>query len=91
MNYKTREELMDVCKTRNLKGYSGKPKNALIQLLAQHTESAESAQLTKSAQPAQPTESAQPAEPETHAFVYQTMLTCIGNKRKLVKNIRNIV
>ena len=24
-------------------------------------------------------------------FVYQTMLTCIGNKRKLVKNIRNIV
>lgn len=24
-------------------------------------------------------------------FVYQTMLTCIGNKRKLVKHIRNIV
>lgn len=24
-------------------------------------------------------------------FVYQTMLTCIGNKRKLVKNIREIV
>ena len=24
-------------------------------------------------------------------YVYQTMLTCIGNKRKLVKNIRNIV
>jgi len=24
-------------------------------------------------------------------FVYQTMLTCIGNKRKLVKNIRKIV
>ena len=27
----------------------------------------------------------------TDSFVFQTMLTCIGNKRKLVKNIREIV
>jgi adenine-specific DNA-methyltransferase len=26
-----------------------------------------------------------------NSFVYQTMLTCIGNKRKLVSNIRNIL
>ena len=29
--------------------------------------------------------------PNNEEFVYQTMLTCIGNKRKLVKNIREIV
>ena len=28
---------------------------------------------------------------ETDSYVYQTMLTCIGNKRKLVKNIRSVM
>ena len=29
-------------------------------------------------------------EEEHNSFVYQTMVTCIGNKRKLVANIRDI-
>lgn len=28
---------------------------------------------------------------DKHAFVFQTMLTCIGNKRKLVNNIKTII
>ncbi len=63
---KTRQELVALCKSRNIKGYSGKSKAELEALLDT------------------------PVQNES-SFVHQTMLTCIGNKRKLVSNIREIV
>jgi len=71
---KSQKELIALCKSSGIKGYSGKKKNELLELLS--TE-----EVAK--QPAK-TEDSKP-------FVYQTMLTCIGNKRKLVSNIRAIV
>lgn len=68
---KTREELIQICKETNKKGYSGKKKSELIALLNSQV--------------------AVISDDSHHAFVYQTMLTCIGNKRKLVTNIRSIM
>ena len=63
------------CKEKNIKGYSGKTKDELINLLMlQNTSDIPETQNN-----------------QTDEYVYQTMLTCIGNKRKLVKSIRNIV
>jgi adenine-specific DNA-methyltransferase len=76
---KSRQELLAICKEKNIKGYSGKKKDELITLLsnAPTTESVENESEMK--------------DDSSDEYVYQTMLTCIGNKRKLVKNIRNIV
>jgi len=62
---KTREQLVLICKEKNLKGYSGKKKEDILKLLSD-------------------------TSIINDDFVYQTMLTCIGNKRKLVKGIRSI-
>ena len=48
------------------------------------------AQLCELLRGASPTAVSKTPEPENR-FVFQTMLTCIGNKRKLVSNIREIV
>jgi len=81
---KTREELIAICKESNIKGYSGKKKADIILLLT--SANVVVVPTTAEAEPA-------PTLPEDDhsAFVYQTMLTCIGNKRKLVSNIRAIV
>jgi len=67
----TREELIAQCKSKGIKGYSGKTKTELMGLLT--------------------TEEVVAVVDDSHSFVYQTMLTCIGNKRKLVSNIRAII
>ena len=63
---KTREELVTLCKEKNIKKYSGKKKSELLLLLGSTTD-------------------------DHDTFVYQTMLTCIGNKRKLVSNIYDVI
>jgi|694.fasta_scaffold40955_4 adenine-specific DNA-methyltransferase len=73
---KSRAELVSLCKINNIKGYSGKSKADLILLLTSSSDENET------------------VNDDTHnkkTFVYQTMLTCIGNKRKLVSYIRDIV
>ena len=72
---KSREELIVICKEKKIKGYSGKKKGDIIILLNSSTIGVENV-IT---------------EDEHNKFVYQTMLTCIGNKRKLVSNIRSII
>jgi len=69
LSTKSKEDLVSLCKQRNIKGYSGKKKSEIILLL-------------------DPPKNISVAE---DLFVYQTMLTCIGNKRKLVSNIRSII
>jgi adenine-specific DNA-methyltransferase len=76
---KTVAELKELCKQQGLKGISGKSKAELVKLLSEKNTS----NMPESAE-------ANPSFAED-AYTYQTMLTCIGNKRKLVKNIRNIV
>ena len=72
---KSRAELVSICKTNNIKGYSGKSKADLILLLMSLS-----------------TDNDTDNDSDSHnKFVYQTMLTCIGNKRKLVSYIRDIV
>jgi len=68
---KTKEELIDICKEKNIVGYSGKKKADLILLINMPI--------------------AANVIEDRSKFVFQTMLTCIGNKRKLVSNIRAIV
>lgn len=77
---KSRSELSSLCKERNIKGYSTRKKDELITLL-QTAEAASVAVAPKEPIP----------ESEKQRFVFQTMLTCIGNKRKLVGHIRSIV
>lgn len=78
MNHKTIIELIAICKANNIKGYSGKKKTDIIKLIESKT--TEDVVIH--------------SEPNVFGhndFVYQTMLTCIGNKRKLVSNIRSIM
>jgi len=83
LSKKTVKELKVICKERGIKGYSRKKKNEILLLL--------------NPPPVQPAaepvaEPAAPISTEEHTnYVYQTMLTCIGNKRKLVSNIRSII
>lgn len=72
---KSRKELIAICKEKSIKGYSGKKKNEIILLL----------------NPTVTTPLTMEMDEGHHQFVYQTMLTCIGNKRKLVSNIRSII
>ena len=78
---KTRNELIAICKEKNIKGYSGKKKNEIILLLNPFNtdipDTIHHSELDDEAI-------------KHHKFVYQTMLTCIGNKRKLVPYIRSI-
>ncbi len=76
---KTVAELKELCKQQGVKGISGKTKSELVKLLSEKNTS----NMPESAE-------ANPSFAED-SYIYQTMLTCIGNKRKLVKNIRNIV
>ena len=72
---KSRKELIAICKENSIKGYSGKKKNEIILLL----------------NPIGTTPLTMEMDEGHHKFVYQTMLTCIGNKRKLVSNIRSVI
>jgi adenine-specific DNA-methyltransferase len=85
---KTREELIAICKEKNLKGYSSKKKSDLIVLL--HSSNPTDASLVEE-EHEQNVQSNSVMNDGHHMFVYQTMLTCIGNKRKLVSNIRSIM
>ena len=76
----SREQLISLCKEKGIKGYSGKKKAELMDLLTEHESKNEVV-----------TTSEPDNDESSDAYVYQTMLTCIGNKRKLVKNIRAIV
>jgi adenine-specific DNA-methyltransferase len=78
---KTREELITICKEKSIKGYSGKKKNDIILLLTPST----------TIEDIDTTHDIEVDNDEHNKFVYQTMLTCIGNKRKLVSNIRSII
>lgn len=79
----TRAELLSQCEQFHLTKYKSKTKPELIELLLSHMT------------PEHVTNSdATVYEDENKskdAFVFQTMLTCIGNKRKLVRNISEIV
>lgn len=82
---KTREELIAICKEKIIKGYSGKKKEDIVKLLTD-------APAKNEIVVALPVKTQNEIKDESSDdYVYQTMLTCIGNKRKLVKNIRNIV
>jgi len=81
MNYsnKTRKELLSICKENHIKGYTSKKKDDIISLLTTQT-------IIETTSEPIPT-NVMYKDP----FVYQTMLTCIGNKRKLVNNINDIM
>ena len=81
MNYsnKTRKELLLICKENHIKGYTSKKKEDIITLLTSQT-------IIETTSEPVPT-NVMYKDP----FVYQTMLTCIGNKRKLVNNINDIM
>jgi adenine-specific DNA-methyltransferase len=78
---KTRSELISICKEKSIKGYSGKKKEEIIQLLNPSNTVISNVIKTPDTK----------SDADEHTtYVYQTMLTCIGNKRKLVSNIRSI-
>lgn len=81
MNYstKTHNELVQLCKQANITGYSKKSKQELIELITEKYDSPNSSAIIN------------PTTEIKNDFVFQTMLTCIGNKRKLVKNISTII
>ncbi len=85
---KTREELISICKEKGVKGYSNKKKEDILKLLNDFHDKNRIILQNPIVTPI-----VAPIEPENDTnddYVYQTMLTCIGNKRKLVKDIRNI-
>ena len=86
---KTRDELVAICKELKVKGYSGKTKNDIIKLIGG---SQDNVLVLQHPQPPQQNMVLSANGPEySDEYVYQTMLTCIGNKRKLIKNIRNVL
>lgn len=82
---KTREELIAICKEKSIKGYSGKKKEEIILLLSPSVTTPVNVPVSVT------TPVTMEIDEGHHKFVYQTMLTCIGNKRKLVSNIRSII
>ena len=86
-NKKTREEIIAICKEKNIKGYSGKKKADIIILL----NSSDSSNNTIIPIIVDNVPNNSTIKDDPNKFVYQTMLTCIGNKRKLVSNIRSII
>jgi adenine-specific DNA-methyltransferase len=86
---KSREELISICKEKNIKGYSGKKKADII-ILITSKDSSNTVSPTLIERVDNVQTSAVMNEDDHNKFVYQTMLTCIGNKRKLVSNIRSI-
>jgi len=92
---KTRDDLITICKENNIKGYSGKKKEEIVKLISD----VPVAVAVSVHVPVEPTtenkdvisEHKNALEGSSDSYVYQTMLTCIGNKRKLVKNIRTIM
>lgn len=81
MSTYTVNDLIKVCKQMGIKGYSGKSKRGLLRIIEAHSSSTHS----------MPDTSTEVNDNEKIKYVYQTMLTCIGNKRKLVSHIRSIV
>ena len=84
---KTREELIALCKEKKIKGYSGKKKEDIAKLLSDSQPKNEIIVIPPKVEEKQGTI----INLSSDDYVYQTMLTCIGNKRKLVKNIREII
>jgi adenine-specific DNA-methyltransferase len=78
---KSKGDLISICKENNIKGYSGKSKAEVILLLNSLMLSPLSQQSISGTE----------GTDNHNKFVYQTMLTCIGNKRKLVPYIRKII
>lgn len=89
MNYstKTRKELITLCKEKKIKGYSGKKKDYVVKLLTDSQQVNDIVVLP----PIVEENTNTIINASSDDYVYQTMLTCIGNKRKLVKNISEIV
>lgn len=77
---KSREELVAICKQLNIKVNSKLKKNDIIQLINNQNSDI---LIEKTSEIA--------IEQDKENYVFQTMLTCIGNKRKLVGNIRVII
>ena len=87
MNDLSRAELLIKCEQWQLKKYKSKTKSELIELLTNHV-------IPTGVENCVEPENVTPDIVESDlkdAFVFQTMLTCIGNKRKLVRNISDIV
>ncbi len=80
---KTIKELIEICKEKKIVGYSGKKKVDIIELLNK-TDINVKENVSKSISKSKSISNF------NEEFVYQTMLTCIGNKRKLVSNICSI-
>jgi adenine-specific DNA-methyltransferase len=85
---KTRKELIVLCKEKKIKGYSGKKKGDIVKLLM---DSQPKNEIIVSPPKVEDKKKEETINISSDDYVYQTMLTCIGNKRKLVKNIREIV
>lgn len=83
----TKEELIAICKERGIKGYSRKKKEEIIKRLLDNGCVLPKKECVLEEEVKSNSDLIHSAD----HYVYQTMLTCIGNKRKLVKNIRNVV
>lgn len=88
---KTHEELIAICKDKSIKWYNEKNKEQLILLLTRQDINIEDALENIDINIEDTNLPTVSNSDEHNKFVYQTMLTCIGNKRKLVSNIRSII
>lgn len=92
---KTRDELVVICKEKGIKGYSGKKKDEMRQMLLAETNLPQNTMELLPGKKEEEKDGAKDGKKEEEKdeakYVYQTMLTCIGNKRKLVNNINEIV
>lgn len=90
---KSREELIVICRELKIKGYSKLKKNEIVQVINEKlipTIMKNNEICLKQDNPPNETDNDIDST-EKHNYVFQTMLTCIGNKRKLVGNIREII
>lgn len=85
----TLKELISLCRNIGVKGYSGKKKDELIALLNK-TNIKQASELDDKEETESETEEASACSGQS-SFTNQTMLTCIGNKRKLIPHIKDIV
>jgi adenine-specific DNA-methyltransferase len=80
----TIKQLVCICREKSIRGYSGKTKDEVIRLLGGKAPPHE-------APDGHPKAEGEACVYTARTYVEQPMLTCIGNKRKIVHYIRNVV
>ena len=93
---KNRTELLLICKEKGLTKYSTKTKKDLVELLNMNTITNTNTNTNIDIEVELENkvieiETETDINKQKEDFVYQPMLTCLGNKRKLVTNIREII